>query len=271
MPDPLVTALIAAGTALATTAVSLVASGRIERRRRADEQQRYREGRAEALERVLSLYRDPLLRAALDLQSRIYNIEARDFFAYYRDGTESERDYAIDHTLYVFAEYFGWAEILRREIQFLNLGDVERTREVRRALDAVSETFLTNEIEGASFRIFRGHQRAIGEIMMTPVNSQGDDPGRRCETIGFAAFVERLRDESFARWFTDLRAHVLALAADPAPHVHRLALIQHALVDLFGIMDPHHVRADPRLLKKLPMASAERETHAGRAPGTVRP
>src|SRR2546421_4972259 len=156
MSEPLVTALIAAATALGTTALSLFAAGRIEHRRRADEQQRYREGRAEALERVLSLYRDPLLRAALDLQSRIYNIEARDFFAYYRDGTESERSYAIDHTLYVFAEYFGWAEILRREIQFLNLGDVERTREVRRALDAVSETFLTNEIEGASFRIFRG-------------------------------------------------------------------------------------------------------------------
>jgi len=271
VPDPLLTALIAAGTALVTTVLSLVASHRIEQRRRADEQQRHREDRAEALERVLSLYRDPLLRAALDLQSRVYNIEARDFFAYYRDGTESERSYAIDHTLYVFAEYFGWAEILRREIQFLNLGDVERTREVRRALDAVSETFLTNEIEGASFRIFRGQQRAIGEIMMTPVRSRGDEPGRSCETIGFATFVERLGDESFARWFTDLRAHVLALAADPGLRVKRLVLIQHALVGLFATMDPHHVRADPRLLKKLPMASGEEDMHAGHTPGTVRP
>ena len=252
MPDPLVTALIAAGTALATTAVSLVASGRIERRRRADEQQRYREGRAEALERVLSLYRDPLLRAALDLQSRIYNIEARDFFAYYRDGTESEREYAIDHTLYVFAEYFGWAEILRREIQFLNLGDVERTREVRRALDAVSETFLTNEIEGASFRIFRGQQRAIGEIMMTPPQQQGDEPRRRHETIGYASFAAQLADPPFNQWFTDLTATILALASSPTVRVKRLLIIQHALVDLFDTLDPDHVRVDTDLLKKLP-------------------
>src|SRR5437667_377012 len=84
--------------------------------------------------------------AAVDLHGRIDNIEARDFFAFYREGTESERTYTLDHTLYVFAEYFGWAEILRRETQFLNLGDVERTRQVRKGLDAISETFLSNEI-----------------------------------------------------------------------------------------------------------------------------
>jgi hypothetical protein len=243
---------------LATTIVSLAARSRIEQRRRADEHRKRSEDRAEALEHVLSLYRDPLLRAAVDLQSRIYNIEARDFFAFYREGTESERTYTLDHTLYVFAEYFGWAEILRREIQFLNLGDVERTRQVRKGLDAVSETILSNEIEGSRFRIFRGHQRAIGEIMMTPPQQQGNVPSRRHETIGFAAFVDRLGDESFGRWFTDLRSDVLTMACDPDLHVKRLVLVQHALVDLFTVMDPHHVRADPGLLKRLPWPSTDR-------------
>jgi hypothetical protein len=243
---------------LATTIVSLAARSRIEQRRRADEHRKRSEDRAEALEHVLSLYRDPLLRAAVDLQSRIYNIEARDFFAFYREGTESERTYTLDHTLYVFAEYFGWAEILRREIQFLNLGDVERTRQVRKGLDAVSETILTDEIEGSPFRIFRGHQRAIGEIMMTPPQQQGNVPSRRHETIGFAAFVDRLGDESFGRWFTDLRSDVLTMACDPDLHVKRLVLVQHALVDLFTVMDPHHVRADPGLLKRLPLPRTDR-------------
>ena len=249
------TALIAGVTALATTAVSLLANSRIQQRSRADETKRRQEDKAEALERVLSLYRDPLLRAALDLQSRIYNIVARDFLAYHRDGTETEKEYAINHTLYVFAEYFGWAEILRRETQFLNLGDVERTRSVRTALDAVSEAMLSDKIEGSAFRVFRGQQRAIGEIMMTPPPRQDDEPRRRNETIGYATFVSQLLDPTFARWFTDLKATVLDLASSRSVAVTRLPIIQRALVDLFDTLDPDHVRVDTHLLTKLPTTS----------------
>jgi hypothetical protein len=248
------TALIAGGTALATTLISLIASSRVQQRWRADEAKRHGEEKAEALEHVLSLYRDPLLRAALDLQSRIYNIVARDFLAFYRDGTETEKIYAVNHTLYVFAEYFGWAEILRRETQFLNLGDAQRTRNVRRALDAVSEALLSNQIEGSSFRVFRGQQRAIGEIMMTPPQQQGDVPRRRHETVGYASFVNQLADPSFQQWFTDLKTTILALATSSSPtvRVKRLLIIQHALVDLFDTLDPDHVRVDTDLLHKLP-------------------
>jgi hypothetical protein len=231
---------------------SLIAASRIQQRSRTDEATRRREDKAEALERVLSLYRDPLLRAALDLQSRIYNIVARDFFAFQRDGTGSEKEYAVNHTLYVFAEYFGWAEILRRETQFLNLGDVERTRQVRKALDAVSEAMLSNKIEGSTFRVFRGQQRAIGEIMMTPPQQPGDQSRRRSETIGYATFVKQLADPSFEQWFTDLKTAILELASSPTVEVRRLHITQHALVDLFATLDPDHVRVDTHLLKKLP-------------------
>jgi hypothetical protein len=152
----------------------------------------------------------------------------------------------------VLAEYFGWAEILRRETQFLNMGDVERTRQVRKALDAVSEALLTNKIEGSAFRVFRGEQRAIGEIMMAPPQQRGDEPRRRNETIGYATFVKQLADPSFERWFTDLRTTIVDLASSPTVRVERLPLIQHALLDLFDTLDPDHVRVDTHLLKKLP-------------------
>jgi hypothetical protein len=77
--------------------------------------------------------------------------------------------------------------------------------------------------------------------------------GRRCGVIGYAAFVARQADESFATWFHGLRCQVTATADTTAPPIPRLAHIQHALVDVFAILDPQHLRADANLLKKLPV------------------
>jgi len=74
-------------------------------------------------ERVLSRFREPLLRAAYDLQSRLYNIAAQDLLtAYLRFGEPEEAAYVINNTLYLTAQFFAWNEIIRRDIQFLDLG-----------------------------------------------------------------------------------------------------------------------------------------------------
>jgi hypothetical protein len=39
------------------------------------------------------------------------------------------------------ADYFGWTEILRRDLQFLDLDDNRRTRELAGHLAEVSRTF----------------------------------------------------------------------------------------------------------------------------------
>ena len=51
---------------------------------------------------------------------------------------ESRRAYAERSTLWLFGQYLGWIEILRREVQFLDLGDITQTRELRERLLAVS-------------------------------------------------------------------------------------------------------------------------------------
>jgi hypothetical protein len=71
---------------------------------------------------TVARYREPLVGAAFDLQTRIYNISTMRFSA---DGLS---DYHINHTMYVFAQYLGWREIIRRDVQFLDLGDVPQTK-----------------------------------------------------------------------------------------------------------------------------------------------
>jgi len=45
-----------------------------------------------------------------------------------------KREYTIQSTLFVIAQYFGWIEILRRDIQFLDLGNVKENRELSKLL-----------------------------------------------------------------------------------------------------------------------------------------
>ena len=70
----------------------------------------------------MSRYREPLLRAASDLQSRIYDIVGQKFLAcHLQQGGPADQEYACRNTMFVFAEYLGWVEILRRGVQFLDL------------------------------------------------------------------------------------------------------------------------------------------------------
>lgn len=80
-------------------------------------------------EAVLSRYREPLAGAANDLQSRLYNILTMDFFVRHEEAT-GRLDEALRTTLFRLAQYFGWTEILRRDIQFLSFPQAADTRRV---------------------------------------------------------------------------------------------------------------------------------------------
>lgn len=190
--------------------------------------------REEEAQRLLRRYRDPLVRSAFDLQSRLYNIVTHDFLGtYFMRGTELERSYALENTLYVVGEYLGWVEIMRREVQFLDLRDLDKNRELAERLDTVSALFLAPDPDPA-LRIFRGEQRAIGEVMM----SSSPTGGREC--IGFAAFIERRDDPAFSRWFEKLGADVELLGSEPGRHQARAVAIQRVLIDLIDFLDPVH-------------------------------
>ncbi|RPF33217.1 hypothetical protein [Streptomyces sp. TLI_185] len=181
---------------------------------------------------VMSRRRDPLLWAAFDLQSRLHNIVERGFLPFcYQDETGRDREYARRSTLHVLGEYLGQVEILRRRIQFLDLGRRRHNRAVVERFTAIA-TVLNEDggYDDRHFRIFRSDQRALGEIMIK-------EDGESC--LGYAEFCRRLEGEpEFAAWFQPLLESLDEQARSPEPH-RRLRDLQLALVELIDLLDPN--------------------------------
>jgi hypothetical protein len=152
------------------------------------EDQQKAQSKAEQTESIKGRYREPILNAAHDLQGRLYNIVKRAYLTEYlhSDDPDSER-YARDYTIYTLAEYVCWAEIIRRDLRFLDLGGEPSNQEWVHLLEATQDAI---SYEGGSrpLRLFRGEQRAIGELMMTPV---GDSESARFESLGYVTFCEK--------------------------------------------------------------------------------
>lgn len=182
---------------------------------------------------LVRAYRNPLLRAAYDLQSRIWNIH-RGF-----RGRGDEQDYFVANTLYVIAEFFGWLEIVRREAQFLDLADERETAALKDALDRIQGTFAsTSRRRADSLYVYRGQQRAIGELMIVEL-AEPRPSGARSTCLGYAAFVERMESPPFATWLARPRERISDLTG---PDLARLVEVQHALIDLIDRLDPDRVR-----------------------------
>jgi hypothetical protein len=198
-------------------------------------------------------FREPLVQAAFNLETRLYNILRQDFFQRFlvSDVAVQDRDYAVDNTLYVLGQYFCWVEIIRRESQYMDPRDAARNRVVAQQLEEIRDVFATSErFEDPVFRLFRGEQRALAEVMLVPVH----DPQHglpRWECMGYAAFVGAMRDDEFNRWFTRLREDITALAKEPDLHRERLVGAQHALVGLIEVLDPGGDRIPLTLRERL--------------------
>jgi hypothetical protein len=223
----------------------------LERRKRIEEEQ-------ELAERILRQYRDPLLDAAHTLQGRLHNIMGEHYLdRYLHAGDPAEEQYARDYSVYAVAEYLCWVEILRRELRFLDVGNVERNRQLLLQLTQIQFAFQRQDIP-ALFRVFRGRQRAIAEVMMTPT---GAPEGPRNECIGYAEFCRRLdQSPEFAQWFKALQADVYAIVPAPPQERIRLVRLQNELIDLIDFLDPDAIRLPREQRHRLP------EPHPAAAP-----
>jgi hypothetical protein len=212
----------------------------------AQQQAQNRENIALAL---LRTYQDSLLQAAQDLQSKLFNILRLHLLRnFYFDGSFSEKEYSVENTLYVVSGYLCWVEVIRREVQFLSAAQEQQSQRMMQSLGNVAEVFLTSSLP-ATFRIFRGEQRAIGEIMMTST----DHNSNRREPIGYASFLKMRKDEEFSRWFRKLRMDIDDLA-NGGGNADRLVRLQNALVDLIDILDPDYARVPQNIRGKVQMS-----------------
>jgi hypothetical protein len=244
MNAEVVVAIVSAGVSLASAVVAgLMTTWSAQRTRRYErliEAQQKAQTKAEQAEAILSRYREPLLAAAHNLQARLYNIVDQSFLAAYLHCGDSDLEcYARDYTVYVLAEYLCWAEIIRRDLRFLDLGKEERNRDLVRLLEATQRA-ISSEKSPRPLRLFRGEQRAIGELMMTPT---GDAGSTQYESLGYVQFCAQLDDNpAFAKWFHRLRSDVDRVATAERAEQSRLISLQNRLIDLIQFLDPQKQR-----------------------------
>lgn len=206
----------------------------------------YERSRKDEQDAVVTRYREPLIAAAFELQSRVYNIARLEFVPkYLKSADPAERDWARSSTLWLLGTYLGWVELLRRDLEHPDLGDPEQSRALQSCLLEIRGV-LRRDTDSDPIRIFHAYQRAIGEVMIA---TDPGAPGGRC--LGYAAFCERMEDARFAGWFAGPAAEIERLIEDPAPGLKRLVDLHTCLIALIDMLDPDKRRypeAERRLL-----------------------
>ena len=208
-----------------------------------------------AADELADRYRVPLLHAAFNLQSRLYNIGCQNFLGLFlTGGSPNEAEYARFNTAYLIGQYLCWAEILRREAQLLEPLHRGRDRVIMVAMENIRYEMADSLSNPDSvLRVFRGDQRAIGEVMLTTTDESADRIGPRWDCMGYAAFVQALVDKQPAvtRWMQPLLDHIDQLAANYHAHEARLVAVQHHLVELINLIDPDGNRIPTNLREQL--------------------
>ena len=226
----LLVALISGGLALLGVGRSSKAQRDVEMWKHSLGQEAKQQDRQTAANAVLDRYRKPLLVAADDLGHRVNNIRLDGFFEWYLVGQDRRRQLALRTTLFRFAKYFGWIELLDRQVTYLDFEDVADTKAVSLALRDVGVKFASDK-RGTSLMLWREEQRAIGGLMQQP----GDPPG----IMGFEAF-DQSYDDRFSDWFA---AFAEDLQGEGVESSERLAELQENLAALVMKLDPERRHA----------------------------
>jgi len=229
---------------------------------------------------LIARYRDPLLLASQDLQSKLYNITDHRITTYFlQDGQKKE--YLLLHTAFVVGQFFSWTYILRRKTQFLKLATDKVNRKLTEALANITFEFLTGKYpeDGAPFMLWRGDQMAIGEVMTVKdgvdlfcigyatfrqkwmENRQVRAMGELAEASGTSQapvvgqvdeVTEGVEDGGeFQLWFDSIVEGITKIAkAKNEQHVivpdQRLRRLQHLTLDLINILDPKGLRSEAK-------------------------
>ena len=247
MQAEITTSVIAAIVAVISASISVYGQSRVAQVSDKLAKRREAESRKSQTVALMSKYKDPLLRSAIDLQSRLFSIHQNGFLQYAYQMSSADKDYAIQNTLYVIAEYLGWVEILRREVQFLDSGDIETNRKLSELLVNINQAFGMRSSSNI-FRLYNGEQRAIGEIMIV---NRSIDNMRGYECIGYATFVSKISDPEFFRWFLQLKDNIELIGNNLKYSSERLILIQNRLIDFIDFLDPHCIRVPPKFRTKI--------------------
>jgi hypothetical protein len=217
--------------ALITASVSLIlAVGKI----LWDWREKRSERRLEARER-LDKYRAPLMAAVDDLGSCIDYIRNNDFLGYLKTD---RRQTTHMTTLFRFAQYLGWTEIVYGHSDRLRFESDNATQKVNKLIRDISWALAYDGLDRSNeedrtttqLMLWRDEQRAIGELM----RQDGGEPS----CIGFDSFVENF-DRHFSKWFATFSGNLLrgSSADGQPPGSERLRELQDFLAQLLKELD----------------------------------
>lgn len=211
----------------------------------------------DALEVIVTKYSGVILLAATDLQDRVWHLCERQAKAQnpvlkmknideiaYPMWPMTKKHY-LHSTIYLFAKYFCWVEILRRDIQFLNFGDDKKTNDFNYFLKKIerclAETGLKNFLNpgtniSSDRPIFQLMQTEIGESLIV-------EEGALKQCMMYWNYIETIDDflnKSSA--YKALEALLEGAMGDYKTkfHLTRLRLLNNALVELINFLNDHN-------------------------------
>jgi hypothetical protein len=150
-----------------------------------------RKARSEA-EKLIAKYRDPLLLASNDLQSRLYGIVDLGVTNWLHGNYEEKESLRL-YTAFLVGQFLSWTYILRRQVQFLRFSTdkKEKNQRLSSLLAEISDTFSTDDsrkgLSRTPFKLWRNQQAAIGELMTV-------SEGNELYCMGNAAFCHKIKD-----------------------------------------------------------------------------
>lgn len=250
--DPTVlVAIITSSVVLAASAASVAANLWIVNHSR----------RTQLLDQV-ARYRDPLVYAAFDLRSKLYSITERHALCTGPCSKARDQAYQWEYTLFVISQYLGWAEVLRRGIQFLDLGKHKSNQKLAELLHSITSAFATETIDDTTLWLERGVQRAIGELMISaPATGDGS-----FNCMGYATFhVERQENAAFAAWLGRVESGLKGLTSCAGLRTERLVKLHSCLTELIVFLDKEGVRFPGGFRHRLELPPPPKARHESQA------
>jgi hypothetical protein len=204
-------------------------------------------------------YTTPILLATEALRNRLFNminlielVEKDQWLSCNNQTSPPQPTYYYLSTIYLLGRFFGWVEILRSTVVYLDLASVRETRRFERYLEAIESCFSDPEIlpgitdiklrtESNRDWCYSYELSAIGEMMI--VRDSHDD---NLKTIGFAGFKKLFLDSQgsdFREYFDCLALLFKDLKKSEARF--KRIIVAHAILNAFiDYMDSNHIRTD---------------------------
>ena len=211
-------------------------------------------------------YATPLLLAADELRRRLGNmikyikqIEAENWLP-----ADLPSRYYFLSTLYVVGQFFGWRQILRRTVVYLDFASVKESRQFEKFLRAVDDSFTSpglfdRSATGAPDRsadrwVVSFGLQAIGDLMIL----REEQEMRTLEYVTFDQRFNQPDNAEFRKWFVPLERMFAGLRAKDDPRFQRIVAAYSFLDAFVNFNDPHHLRTKqrPNYLDQLDEAEA---------------